>query len=1087
MRRQLHLASLLLATLILAPSPAHSAGPLRTLEQCKEILKGQLVDIHCMRMALWEQQKPASLEGLQKAKALAREQENATRGKVLERLNKAMAKSDLAPPVHSGTPPGIGDASGVLTDIDQTYKTKQEMEAAKKWFRQQGYTVQETVTITERVNGKLVSRVVQLEDAFVVDQLDYSGFTAKKPNYRAGSKEAKIFQLANSHFSEATATVGGQEWVQGVKASAKIDELGAEIQALNKKLGDSNLTAEARAAAEKSLKNATRRQGRYQRFLSNLKLTDEGGYMADMAKKASHHLDPRHWCPPSAGFKCWEEPRQAAKAAARILDNMPASQLSAEQQARLKWLKGISKGKEFLPVDPTQNAAANERLRNAIRQSFKEGFDFSRAKDNTYTSGLLDDVVAGRQAGNAESASNALRKLDKRRAAASRIRSTMEAIYREPGGAEMIHEWLTGQKLEKTVSRNGETIYKTVERFTRPDGTIGTRYGTLTPDQVQRSGRKLITRNAVLEHMLPGTKPIAGKSSAPSFASFAREPSFTDRNLKNIKSMGKLGWTMIGLTALASAHEATQKSAKDQVDGLSWTDIKNGNMTPDKVKGWAYTTAVGTAITIKHLTMATLVEDAANQSAAAQGGAPLLPGQLGVVEDTVKGTVHGVGLLVCNLTLVCPVGGAISGHVKGSYEEAVREEQELAQKEGREPNQLHTLKAFIDKVNGEEWARKRREAIADWAKAWVNVAKSEYSAYQASGELQQWLERGGLETLLGKMATLRQVTNLMKTLWDTGAQSVTDAVFLAEDLPAAQDRVRLLPTTQHVCGQIRDLMNNNPTATEILQATKIWGNYLTERKSAIYDQLQVATELYGAASTASATLGDGLMNPQVMGQQEELRQQMKTSLARLRGLLPEDAVLKNLDAETDAMKDPVPLGNAEESFKAAREYQAMADKAIEEMIALIKIDPTCDPAVAPPDDADPLPPQPDLTQDSTVSESIVILLDASSSMRSQGKMDQAKRSAVNVLRKLSADTEVALIVFYSCRSIVVEQHFTTDISLIEAVLPKIQPSGNTPLAAATMTAKKYMRDNAAGAATRLVVLTDGKETCQGDPIKAARS
>ena len=299
-----------------------------------------------MRMALWVQQKPASLEGLQKAKALAREQENATRGKVLERLNKAMAKSDLAPPVHSGTPPGIGDASGVLTDIDQTYKTKQEMEAAKKWFRQQGYTVQETVTITERVNGKLVSRVVQLEDAFVVDQLDYSGFTAKKPNYRAGSKEAKIFQLANSHFSEATATVGGQEWVQGVKASAKIDELGAEIQALNKKLGDSNLTAEARAAAEKSLKNATRRQGRYQRFLSNLKLTDEGGYMADMAKKASHHLDPRHWCPPSAGFKCWEEPRQAAKAAARILDNMPASQLSAEQQARLKWLKGISKGKE---------------------------------------------------------------------------------------------------------------------------------------------------------------------------------------------------------------------------------------------------------------------------------------------------------------------------------------------------------------------------------------------------------------------------------------------------------------------------------------------------------------------------------------------------------------------------------------------------------------------------------------------------------------------------------------------------------------------------------------------------------------------
>jgi Mg-chelatase subunit ChlD len=119
-------------------------------------------------------------------------------------------------------------------------------------------------------------------------------------------------------------------------------------------------------------------------------------------------------------------------------------------------------------------------------------------------------------------------------------------------------------------------------------------------------------------------------------------------------------------------------------------------------------------------------------------------------------------------------------------------------------------------------------------------------------------------------------------------------------------------------------------------------------------------------------------------------------------------------------------------------------------------------------------------------ESIVVLLDASGSMRDDHKMDQARTSAGQVLAGLGPDTEVALIVFYDCGNIVVEQEFTTDPSVIAAKLPGIQPRGSTPLAEALAFAKRHLGDKAVGASGRLVVLTDGLETCGGDPVAAAR-
>jgi hypothetical protein len=1026
-----------------------------------------LVDVHAARERIWAGVAPADLDGLNRAKEIARRQEVAGRGKVLEELTEAMARDGLVPPVHSGTPPHLGNASGVLTDIDQTYKTKAELEAAKKWFRDRGYTVHDVLH-----NG------VPLEDAFTVQELDYSGFTAKKPRYRSGTTAEIRFERANAAFGEATATVGGQEWVQGVKAEAKVSELTEARRVLAERLQRGEVT---QVQFEAQARNLDRRITRYQQFMDKLSLSDQGGYYADMVKKASHHMDPAHFCPPSAGFRCWEEPRQAAKAAQRILTNIPENLRTAEQQERLAWLKKIAKGEEFLPVEAGANAQANARLQDAIRQSFKEGFEFAGGADAQHTRRLLGELQAAREAGDAERVAAAMRGLDKQRTAASRIAATLEAVRQEPGGAELLHEFITGERLERTVSTTGELRYRVVERFTRADGTIGTRYRLLTPDQVARTGSDVIKKNIVRQWV--GPEGSGGLPTAPRFASFQKEPWLFDPELKGLKSMGKLGWGLIGVTSVMNAHEATERSGQEGRQVLSWTDIKNGNLTVEKIKGWAYTTAVGTALTIGDLSLVRLGAHAGEQSAQAQGGDPLLPGNLGVLEDTVKGTLHGIGLFVCQVTLICPAGEAL----KGVYDSAWKDEEARAKAEGREPSRLLAMQGFVDKITLKEWSQKRGQEIADWSLAWIEAKRSEWQAGQMSQDLADWLQAGGLEQLLARMQTLREVTNVAKSLWETAADAVTRAVFAAEELEAARARLQGLPTPASACEAILRAAGAGPPPAD---AAAAWQRYLDHRRLVLQDMLGAAFELYGHAATAEVTTNDALLGADVLRQQEQLRGIMHVSLSRLQLSLPDDAQLETLQGEVQGMKDPVPSGNIPETHKAAAEYLQAADRAMQEVVDLIKAGAECPglggttQVVAVPEPATPTPPAPG---GSAIAQSIVILFDASGSMSTNKRIDQAKRSTVSVLRQVTPDTEVALIVFYDCNKIVVEQGFTTDPSRIEAVLPRIRPSGSTPLARATTFAKKHIADHASGRTARLVVLTDGQETCGGNPLEAARA
>lgn len=121
-----------------------------------------------------------------------------------------------------------------------------------------------------------------------------------------------------------------------------------------------------------------------------------------------------------------------------------------------------------------------------------------------------------------------------------------------------------------------------------------------------------------------------------------------------------------------------------------------------------------------------------------------------------------------------------------------------------------------------------------------------------------------------------------------------------------------------------------------------------------------------------------------------------------------------------------------------------------------------------------------------VSSSIVLLLDASGSMGDMGRMDRAKAAARRVLGQMDGTVEVALIVFYDCGMIEVAAPFTSDPAVISAALEPVQPTGSTPLAAGIAMAKDYLRANGRGSTFRLVVLTDGEETCDGNLLESVR-
>jgi len=125
----------------------------------------------------------------------------------------------------------------------------------------------------------------------------------------------------------------------------------------------------------------------------------------------------------------------------------------------------------------------------------------------------------------------------------------------------------------------------------------------------------------------------------------------------------------------------------------------------------------------------------------------------------------------------------------------------------------------------------------------------------------------------------------------------------------------------------------------------------------------------------------------------------------------------------------------------------------------------------------------------TVAKPVLIIVDASGSMAGQ-KIKDAKAAAIGVVN--SANDELALMVYTDCDSrgdpssgdISVWQGFTTDKQALISQIEQIKAESSTPIADAIAEGAAYIRSAKGNGA--IVLLTDGEETCGGDPEAAAR-
>jgi len=126
-----------------------------------------------------------------------------------------------------------------------------------------------------------------------------------------------------------------------------------------------------------------------------------------------------------------------------------------------------------------------------------------------------------------------------------------------------------------------------------------------------------------------------------------------------------------------------------------------------------------------------------------------------------------------------------------------------------------------------------------------------------------------------------------------------------------------------------------------------------------------------------------------------------------------------------------------------------------------------------------------------------IVLDCSGSMmeatpEGQSKMQEAKKVVTDLMEKIPDGLRLTFIVYgqdkkLECQSVKVMRELSTidaaGKSALAAAIASLEPAGATPIALALQTAGKELAKN--DAYCGLALITDGKETCHGDPTAEA--
>ncbi|MCK4601492.1 MAG: VWA domain-containing protein, partial [Phycisphaerae bacterium] len=117
--------------------------------------------------------------------------------------------------------------------------------------------------------------------------------------------------------------------------------------------------------------------------------------------------------------------------------------------------------------------------------------------------------------------------------------------------------------------------------------------------------------------------------------------------------------------------------------------------------------------------------------------------------------------------------------------------------------------------------------------------------------------------------------------------------------------------------------------------------------------------------------------------------------------------------------------------------------------------------------------------------SYCFVVDASGSMKEKNRLAVVKASAKAFVAKMQKPDEVALWVFFCCDNIQLLLPFTQDKDRLIKALEPVKPSQGTPLADAINKGGNYLVTRGKYRNKALVILTDGEETCRGNPHAAA--
>lgn len=117
---------------------------------------------------------------------------------------------------------------------------------------------------------------------------------------------------------------------------------------------------------------------------------------------------------------------------------------------------------------------------------------------------------------------------------------------------------------------------------------------------------------------------------------------------------------------------------------------------------------------------------------------------------------------------------------------------------------------------------------------------------------------------------------------------------------------------------------------------------------------------------------------------------------------------------------------------------------------------------------------------------VLLVIDLSSSMNDDGKIEEARRAATGMVDQLAPGSEVGVMTFGGRCEVTSATGFSADLAQVRQGLATLQAAGSTPLSSAMLSAAQYASQENGRGPIDVIVISDGMETCGGDAEAAAR-